>query len=212
MLKGLNLQLFANLDEILENHKDTFEGMDSIKEQFDKISTKLNELGYDILLNNKQKAEFIPSSRLSEVVAQRDTFKNKVEELNKELQKLKDGAGDNQTLKDQLQKLMDQNNDLLKELETTRINAEIMIAARDAINPKDILAFIDMNNIKTNAKGEISGVDAEIARLKEEKPYLFKNTEDKGRKGGADLNNGDKGEKVTNSINAMIRRAAGRHF
>lgn len=210
----IKLQLFANIDDVIAANAQAFEGS-NIKEQFSTIASKLGELGYDVLLNDKKKAEFVPSSRLSEVVSQRDQFKSKVEELNATLLKMQKDAGDNQQLKDQLQALMDQNNALLKEIETTRINAEIMIAAKDAINPKDILAFIDMNNIKVNAKGEVLGVEAEIARLKAEKPYLFISTEgedkDKKKKGGIDTSGG-KGEQLKGGMNAIIRKAAGRTF
>jgi len=98
----------------------------------------------------------------------------------------------------------------LKELERTKISTEIMLAAKDAINAKDLLVFVDMNNIKTNAKGEVLGVEAEIARIKAEKPYLFANPgDDKKKKGGGDPN-GDKSKDVTGGMNAMIRRASGR--
>lgn len=211
---SIKLQLFANIDDVIASNAQAFEGS-NVKEQFSAIASKLGELGYDVLLNDKKKAEFVPSSRLSEVVSQRDQFKGKVEELNATLLKMQKDAGDNQQLKDQLQGLMDQNNALLKEIETTRINAEIMIAAKDAINPKDILAFIDMNNIKVNAKGEVLGVEAEIARLKTEKPYMFAagaaGDDGKKKKGGTDPNGG-KGEKQIGGMNAMIRKAAGRSF
>lgn len=209
----IKLQLFAGIDDVIAANAQAFEGS-NVKEQFSTIATKLGELGYDVLLNDKKKAEFVPSSRLSEVVSQRDQFKGKVEELNATLLKMQKDAGDNQQLKDQLQGLMDQNNALLKEIEQTRINAEIMIAAKDAINAKDILAFIDMNNIKVNAKGEVLGVEAEIARLKTEKPYLFNTAaggDDKKKKGGVDTSGG-KGEQNKSGMNAMIRKAAGRTF
>jgi molybdopterin converting factor small subunit len=211
MQKAINLQLFANLDEVITANEKAFEGS-NVKEQFSSIASKLSELGYDVLLNNKKQAEFVPSSRLSEVVGQRDQFKGKVEDLNATLLKMQKDAGDNQGLKDQLQGLMDQNNSLLKEIEQTKINAEIMLGAKDAINAKDVLAFIDMNNVKVNAKGEVLGVDGEIARIKQEKPYLFATEpDDKKRKGGMD-NSGGREESRVGGMNSMIRRAAGKTF
>ena len=210
----IKLQLFAGIDDVIAANAQAFEGLD-VQEQFSTIQTKLSELGYDVLLNNKKQAEFVPTSRLSEVVGQRDQFKSKVEELNGTLLKMQKDAGDNQQLKDQLQGLMDQNDALIKEIEQTRINAEFMIAAKDAINAKDLLAFVDMNNIKVNAKGEILGIEGEIARLKADKPYMFTSETGgdgkKNIKGGTDPSGG-KGEKVTGGMNAMIRKAAGRTF
>lgn len=208
MLGLIKLQHFANLDDILTANAQAFEGT-NVKDQFTTISTKLGELGYDVLINQKDKAEFVPSSRLHEVVSQRDNFKSKVEELNGQLETLKKNAGDNTQLKDEYQKLIDNNNKLLQDLQQTKINSEIMIAARDAINAKDLLAFINFENIKVNSKGEVLGVDGEIARLKQEKPYLFSAAgDDKKKKGGAD--NKDKGDQDKLGMNQLLRRAAGR--
>lgn len=207
MVKFINLQAFANLDEIITANAQAFEGT-TVKDQFSAITSKLGELGIDVLLNDKKKAEYVPSSRLSDVVAQRDNFKTQLENLNNDLESLKKSAGDNGELKTKYESLINQNNALLKELETTKINTEIMLAAKDAINTKDILAFIDMNNIKINTKGEVLGVEAEIARIKAEKPYLF-TAGDTKKKGGADPY-GDRGDKNVGGMNAMIRKAAGR--
>jgi hypothetical protein len=118
---------------------------------------------------------------------------------------LKKNAGDNESLKAEYQKMIDQNASLLKDIESTKVNTEIMLAAKDAINAKDILAFINMDNIKVTGKGDIVGVDAEIARLKTEKPYLFGGAEKK--KGGTD--NKDDTNKPAGGMNNIIRRAAG---
>lgn len=209
-VKGMDLQFFAKFEDIISQHADAFEGS-NITETVTNLTTKLNELGYDVLFNNRKSAEFVPASRLNETIAQRDQFKSQVEELNTQLQQMKDAAKGNEALQAQLQQLMDKNNDLLRELEQTKINSEIMIQATDAINPKDLLAFINFGNIRVNSKGEVLGVESEIARLRSEKPYLFNNVNQAGKhnKGGFDPNN-DKGDPRISGMNAMIRRAAGR--
>lgn len=204
----MKLQMFATLDEIITTNEKAFEGS-SAKEQFTTISSKLNELGYEVLINNKKSAEFVPSARLSEAVAQREQFKGKVEELNSQLETLKKSAGTNEELKKQYQELIDKNTALLGEIEQTKINTQIVLAAKDAVNANDILAFIKMENIKVNAKGEVLGIDSEIERLKKEKPYLFNSGSGKPGKGGTDSGDGSSGNK-TGGMNAMIRRAAGR--
>lgn len=202
------LQLFAGLDDVISTNAQAFEGS-TIKDDFTKISTKLSELGYDVLINNKKQAEFIPASRLSEVVSQRDGFKGQVEALNTQLETMKKDAANNPELQKQLQMQIDSNSKLMKDMEQTKINTEIMVAAKDAINSKDLLAFINMDNIKVNAKGEILGVESEITRLKTEKPYLFGAAgAGTGKKGGMD--NGGAGNNNTGGMNAAIRRAAGR--
>lgn len=204
------LQRFAKFEDIMIQNAKIFEGT-NVNESYTTLTTKLNELGYDVLINNKKDAEFVPSSRLGEVVSQRDGFKNKVEELNGQLETLKKGAGDNEQLKGEYQKLIDNNNTLLKDLEQTKINAEIMINAKEAINAKDLIAFINFGNIKLNAKGEVLGVESEIARIKTEKPYLFNLLEDgKGGKSKGGSNKDDKGSLGVGGMNNLIRRAAGK--
>lgn len=202
----MNLQMFADLNDIITNNAEAFEGVD-LEQTFNPIATKLSELGYEVLINHKEKAEFVPASRLGEVVGQRDAFKQKVEELNVTLTDLQSKAGDNQQLKDDYQKLIDQNKILLEDLETTRLETEIMITAKDAINPKDLLLFINKDNIQKNAKGEFMGIDAEIARIKTERPYLFQG-EKQNNKGGMDNSGNDERQKPV-GMNAMIRRKAG---
>ncbi len=193
--------------EILEQHKDVFQGMEGIDEQFTTLSTKLNELGYDVLINNKQKAEFIPAGRLNEVVAQRDQFKTQVAELNKQLEAMKSAAEGNEALQKQLQEQIDNNNKLMEQMEQTRIEAEILLAAKDANDPKDVLMFINKEVIKVDKRtGQVSGIQEEIERIKKEKPYLFNKT---ASKAGVDPNEDESG-KETNNMNFMIRRAAGR--
>lgn len=204
----MKLQLFANLDEIITQNTQAFEGS-NVKDSFTSISTKLSELGYDILINNKKQSEFVPISRLNEVVGQRDNFKSQFEGLNSTLETMKKGVGDNEVLKKQIEDQQKANETLLKDLDNMKVQTEIITAAKDAINPKDVMAFINMDSIKVSAKGEILGVESEIKRLREEKPYLFGTADTTVRKKlGMDNGGGGGADKL--DMNSMIRRAAGR--
>ena len=191
--------------EVLTQHKEKLgEGTD---QTFANLSTKLNELGYDVLLNARDKAEFIPSGRLNEVVAQREQFKNKVEELNGQLESMKVAAQGNAGLQKQLQEQIDANNKLLSEVEVTKTNAEILLAAKDANNPHDVLAFINKDAIKVDKRnGNVTGIKEEIERIRKEKPYLFAKVNNSG---GFDGGGSGSGSESFN-MNAMIRRAAGK--
>lgn len=105
--QGINLQMFANWTDISTQHADALKDTGVTNEGLTSLTTKLGELGYDVLFNNKKSAEFVPSSRLHETTAQRDQFKGQVEALNTQLQTMKDGAKGNETLQAQLQTLMD---------------------------------------------------------------------------------------------------------
>jgi len=194
----------ADIKEILENNPEAFEGTE-IEEKYQTLTEKLDQVGYNVLINNKEKNEFVPSSRLSEVVKQRDSFKSKVEELNSQLQQMQDGSKDEE-LKKQLSELMENNNKLLQDLETTRVDTAIMLEAKDAIDANDILKFINRENIKIDGRsGEVKGAADAVEELRKSKPYLFNKEK---AKAGTESKNSVEQDKST--MNSLIRRAAGR--
>lgn len=193
----------ANFEEILTTRAKDMEG-DDYKGAYEKINSKLSALGYEVLINQKDKAEFVPAGRLSEVVAQRETFKTQAETLNAQLLELKNKSSDSET-QTKLQAMIDDNNKLVAQLDEVKKTAEITLEARDAIDPKDIIMFVDMTKVKIDAKGNISGAKDEVDRIRKEKPHLFSKQQVKG---GADHKGGSEGQ--TASMNSLIRMAAGR--
>ena len=207
-----NLQFFASMDDVITAHSDAFGEGDTTKDDFTALSDKLKELGYDVLINQRDKAEFVPASRLSEVVSQRETFKTQAEQAIVELNKLKNQQGISEEAQTQITNLINQNETLLSQLQEASIQLEIMSMASDAINPKDVIPFIDMSKIKRDKDGNIvGGVKEEVDRVRAEKPYLFGKHEQGGSsKGGFDGssgNGGGSGSQKTD-MNAAIRRAA----
>lgn len=213
MYKKINLRLFADLESILTEHQDAFADNPDVGNHFNTISTKLAELGYDVIINNRQAAEFVPSSRLGEVVSQRDSFKNQSEILAKQLEELKGTAGLSPEVQGQIDKLSKANEELLAQLEESQINMDIITLASDAHNPKDVAAFVDREKINIDKQGRVHGVKEEIERIKAEKPYMFKGTDDKssgGSKGGNDTSGSSGGASGGGfNMNQAIRRAAG---
>lgn len=208
----LNLQFFASIDDVIAGNTDAFGEGDTTKDSFSAVTEKLKGLGYDVLINHREKAEFIPASRLSEVVSQRETFKQQAEQAIIELNKLKQESGISEEAQTQINNLITQNQGLLTQLQEANVQLEIMSIATDAINPKDILPFVDMTKVKTDKDGHVTGgAKEEIDRLRTEKPYLFnKHQQSNGNKGGFDNSNGNNGNSGTQKVdmNAAIRRAA----
>lgn len=207
-----NLQFFASMDDVITAHADAFGEGDTTKDSFTAVSDKLKELGYDVLINHREKAEFVPASRLSDVVAQRETFKSQAEQAIIELNKLKQQSGISEEAQTQINTLIGQNEALLNQLQEANVQLEIMSTAADAINPKDVLPFVDMTKIKKDKDGNVvGGVKEEVDRIRAEKPYLFNKKQQEGSKGGFDGagggNGGGAGGQKTD-MNAAIRRAA----
>lgn len=208
--KLTELQFFASFDDVMATHADAFGEGDTTKDSFTSVSDKLKELGYDVLINHREKAEFVPSSRLSEVVAQRESFKEQAEQAIVELNKLKNQQGMSEEAQNQLNTLISQNEQLLEQLQEANVHLEIMSTAADAINPKDIIPFIDMTQVKKDKDGNVvSGVKEEVDRLRAEKPYLFNKKQVESSKGGFDGSGSSSGTGNQKSdMNAAIRRAA----
>src|SRR5690606_40406115 len=96
-------------EDIATNHAKDLEGS-NLGESYKALSEKLTALGYDVLINNKKQAEFVPAGRLNEVAGQRDQFKGQVEELNKQLQQMKDAAKGNERSEEHTSELQSREN------------------------------------------------------------------------------------------------------
>ena len=211
MKKEINLRLFSDLETIMSGNADAFKDSPDFKTNFDAMSNTLKSLGYDILINNSSASEFVPISRMNDVVAAREQYKNQINILNQTLEKMQNEKGLSEQSQAQLNKLIQDNKALNEKVLDMTTNMEIIINASDAINPNDVLAFVDKTKLKQEANGTISGVKEEIARIRSEKPYLFnaQQQHQERQQSGTDnsqfKNNG--GDKL--SMNALIRRSAG---
>jgi hypothetical protein len=209
----VGVQHFADIDAVVTEHATEFGEGDSTAETFKGLSERLGKLGYDVIINNKAAAEFVPSSRLSEVVAQREQFKTAAETANKLIEGLQKGGTLDADSQAKLDKLVADNLQLVAQLAESNLNADIISLAKDAIDPKDVLQFVNRSAIKADKDGKvISGAEEEVERIRSEKPYLWPASSDgkKGGKGGSDPNGaGNKGGGAPD-MNSAIRSMAGK--
>ena len=214
-MNNINLKLFASLDDVMAQHSDVFTEGNDFGERFGAIQGQLQGLGYDLLINNRQNAEFVPSSRLGEVISQRDGFKTQAENAIKELNELKAKEGITPEAQQTIDSLIQANETLLSTLVEANMNLDIVTAAADAKNPKDILAFINKEALTIDKKtGKVTkGLDEELTRIRAEKPYLFNESQPANKSKAGAENKGSGNSNETNDMNAMIRRSAfGRSF
>lgn len=216
MVKQINLTMFASLDDVLSTHSDVFTEGNDFGERFGAIQGQLKDLGYDLIINNRQNAEFVPSTRLSEVISQRDGFKTQAENAIRELNELKAKDGITPEAQQTIDSLIEANETLLSTLVEANMNLDIVTAAADAKNPKDVLAFINKEALTIDKKsGKVTkGLDEELERIRAEKPYLFNESNNAGNKSKAGSENkGSGGSGDNHDMNSMIRRSAfGRSF
>ncbi len=142
------------------------------KEYIDKI---LDENGRDIE-NAKGELETVKS----ELNAANDT----IVERDKQLKSLKESVGDNETLTQKIVDLEQKNKDDAAkhkaELESLKINNAIdkALITFKAKTPKAVKAMLEMESIKLDKDGNVTGIDEQIKALSgaEDTKYLFDST------------------------------------
>ena len=165
----LGLQFFADIAGIMSEHSEALAGHEGFDQNFSSVSETLSGLGYDVLINKKDSAEYIPVERLNATVAQRETFKQQAEAANAQLEALKTKGSLTEAEKAQLDTLISKNEGLLADLKNANIALSVATSAKDAINPQDIITFINVDQLTIDEDGKITkGLDKEIERLKRE--------------------------------------------
>jgi hypothetical protein len=120
----------------------------------------------------------VPKRRLDEVIAERNRYKEMVEERDSQLADLKTWAKDNEVLKAQIAELQAKNKqvteDYEKQLKDQRFAFAIerAVAKADARNVKAVMALLDKTKISLDGEN-LLGFDEQVAALKESDPYLF---------------------------------------
>ena len=142
----------------------------------DQVKNAVEEKGLNLLLDDPKKSSYIPKTRFNEVIDQKNQLKTQVGELAGQLDELKKAASGNEDLTKQIESLQAQNSDWETKYNTALLNSAVKLTAitEQAQDPEDLLKFIDLETCKLDPSGKVKGLDLQIEKLKETKPYLFK--------------------------------------
>ncbi len=118
------------------------------------------------------------------IKAERDTANNTIAERDKQLKELRDSAKDNEELTQKIEDLEKANKDAAAthkaELDNLKINNAIdkALISFKAKTPKAVKAMLDMDVIKIDKDGNITGVDEQVKTLCEadDTKYLFESS------------------------------------
>ena len=115
-----------------------------------------------------------------------DELKTKNEELSKQVAKnekdlksLSKSTKDNEDLQNTIKSLQDENKQMKTDFESKissmKLNSAIdtSLAGHKARNTKAVKALLDMDNIKLNDKGELEGLDDQIANIEKDNAFMF---------------------------------------
>lgn len=139
------------------------------------IETTVKEKGLNLIIDNKEKPEYIPKSRFDEVIGSKNELKTQVSELSAQLEGLKKAATGNEELTKKIEELQKQNGEWEGKYKNTLLTSAIKIKAvsEKAKDPGDLIKFLDTSNLEIDEEGNVKGLDEQIKTLKESKSYLF---------------------------------------
>lgn len=182
-----------------------FEGKDGVTEAFQSVTSALKAAGYDVLVNEVAKNEYIPYSRFSEVISEKNTLSSQLTNANVELEKLKKASPDTK-VQERIQELIQKNTALADQLKQSTIKSTVMSMAKDAIDCEDVFNALNKELVSVDENGNVTGVDTEIQRIREAKPHWFSKAPNKG---GFDPSSQHE-ETQALDMNSAIRAMAGR--
>jgi uncharacterized protein YhaN len=145
------------------------------EELWGKIEVIIKEKGLNLILDNKEKPEYIPKSRFDEVIGVRNELKTQVGELTNQLDTLKKAAKGNDELVKQIEALQNQNTEWESKYKNSLLESAIKIKALSskARDAGDLVKFLDMSKLVLEDDGNVKGLDEQLKTLKETKGYLF---------------------------------------
>lgn len=134
---------------------------------------------------------FVPKDRFNEAIQERNQLREAKAESDSQLEQLKQSAGDNAALQQQISDLQaaakQKDEAHAEEIQKMRIGNAIRAAIAGSAQDADLVAgLIDQTKLILSDDGKLTGLDEQIKTLKEEKAFLFKEekqSEDKQKAG-----------------------------
>jgi hypothetical protein len=153
--------------------------MDWLKELLEKAG--IEEAKRDGLIADISKElpkHFIPKDKYNEVAEAKKKLETDIQERDKQLEQLKNAAGNSEELKAQIEQLQAENQKAAEEWQATMSQMKLDFAIEKALtvakakNIKAVKALLDLEKIKLDGE-QLLGLDDQLKTLKETDPYLF---------------------------------------
>jgi DNA repair exonuclease SbcCD ATPase subunit len=154
--------------------------MKELLEKLSKGETTVEEVLKAIDDNQK---DYVPRSRLNDKNDEIKDLKDELKNRDTQITDLQKAVKGNEDLENKLKDLEKANGDWETKYKAAQIDAAIKLAAKDAKDPADVLAFVDKSKLQLNEDGSIVGLDDALKTLRESKAYLFGDSEPAGLRG-----------------------------
>jgi len=123
--------------------------------------------------------DYVPKTQLTEVEQERDNLKATVSERDKQLETLKKSSGDNAALQQQIADLQKANAEqrTAHEAEIAKLKldnaVEAALLTAGAKNIKAVWALMDVDKLKLEKDGAVTGLSEQVKALQKSDSYLF---------------------------------------
>lgn len=175
------------------------------------INEQMKAQNIKMFLDDGVKDIFVPKSRLDAVLGQLRTANETLTQQAEDIGKVAQLTKDNATAQATITKLQTQLGDSQKAMQKLSVQTAISAQAEKLgfiLPAEDILGFLDMDKLKVNSDGTVTGVEEALKNLKQTKPYLAKqdggnedgDSSGAGGNGGAGGGTGDPGKPNNGSI------------
>jgi transketolase len=161
--------------------------MDWLKELLKKAGIEEEKVDSTITdINKELPKHFIPKDKYNEVAEAKKKLEADIDERDKQLEQLKNAAGNSEELKAQIEQLQAENQKAAEEWQAKMAQMQLDFAIERALtaakakNAKAVKALLDMEKVKLDGE-QLLGLDDQLKTLKETDPYLFG---DSGKVGG----------------------------
>lgn len=118
---------------------------------------------------------YVPEHRFEEINSAKKQAENDLKERDKQLEKLRKSAGDNEALQGEIKKLQDENKAAADKYAELQFNTTLKLAFGADVHDIDYaISQLDKSQIKLKEDGTIeSGFDEQVKALRESKAFLF---------------------------------------
>jgi DNA repair exonuclease SbcCD ATPase subunit len=156
--------------------------MDWLKEILKKAGIeegKLDSVIGDI--NKELPKHFIPKDKYNEVAEAKKKLEADIDERDKQLEQLKNAAGNSEELKAQIEQLQAENQKAAEEWQAKMAQMQLdyaiekALAAAKAKNLKAVKALLDLEKVKLDGE-QLLGLDDQLKELQKSDAYLFGET------------------------------------
>lgn len=145
----------------------------------EQVESVVKEKGINLIVDNKEKPEYIPKTRFDELIGSKNELKAQVGELTNQLETLKKSAIGNEDLTKKIEELQKANEGWENKYRHSNITSQIKVVAmkEKARDYEDLIRFMDVDKLELSDEGTVKGLDEQLKALRENKPYLFEMTE-----------------------------------